>query len=186
MGTVLDGIDQDLAERLHAAKVFFVATAPSGSAGHVNVSPKGFDSFRVLGPHRVAFADMTGSGIETIAHVRDNGRITFMFCAFDGDPSIIRLQGAASVHLPDDDGFAELADRFPPVPGLRSIITADLDRVSDSCGFGVPFMSYEGMRGDLIDWADEQGDDGLAQYRVRKNGTSIDGLPGYPMNRAAR
>jgi hypothetical protein len=184
MGTVLDGIDQDLANRLEAAKMFFVATAPSGPGGHVNVSPKGFDSFRVLGPLRVAFADMTGSGIETIAHVRDNGRITFMFCAFDGDPSIIRLQGAARVHLPDDDGFGELAAHFPPIPGLRSVITADLDRVSDSCGFGVPLMSYEGMRSELIDWADEQGDDALAQYRARKNTRSIDGLPGYPMDRA--
>jgi Pyridoxamine 5'-phosphate oxidase len=185
MGQVYEAIDGRLREFILTQPVFFVATAPSDVDGHVNVSPKGLaGSFAVLGPDRVAYLDYGGSGAETIAHLRDNGRIVLMFCAFAGPPTIVRLHGRGRVHYPPEPGFAALRGEFPPGhPGLRSIIEVEVSRVSDSCGFAVPTMSYESDR-DLLPqyWARKSADE-IAEYRERRNATSIDGLPAVHLDR---
>jgi hypothetical protein len=177
MSPAYDEIRPDHAAWLAEQPVFFVATAPSGPGGHVNVSPKGYDTFRVLGPRRVAFLDLTGSGAETVAHVRQNGRITFMFCSFGAKPRVLRLQGTGTVVVPGDDGFAEAAALFPEQLGTRAVITADLDRVATSCGYGVPVSAGFTRREMLDEWADRKGPEGLANYHAEKNARSIDGLP---------
>src|SRR4029079_1273443 len=153
-------------------------TAPSGDAGHLNLSPKGLDTFRVLADDRVAYLDLTGSGVETIAHLRDNGRITLMACAFSGNPRISRIYGRGTVHPVGSAVFEELAPGFPTLPGRRSIIDVAIERVTTSCGYAVPLMDLVDDRDRLIEWAQGKGDDGLAQYRENKNARSIDGLPG--------
>ena len=179
MAKTFEGIDDKLGRFLAEQPVFFVATAPTEADGHMNLSPKGVSgTFRILDPSTVAYLDITGSGIETVAHLRDNGRIVIMFCAFSGPPRIVRLHGRGRAVLPGDGDFEDLAARFPPVPGTRSIITVALERVSDSCGFGVPRMTYAGDRPNMAEWADRKGEDGLVEYRAKMNATSIDGLPG--------
>ena len=179
MSKTFEGIDEKLAGFLDRQPVFFVATAPTAPEGHINLSPKGVaGTFRILDPSTVAYLDITGSGIETVAHLRENGRIIIMFCAFSGPPRIVRLHGRGTAVLPGDSGWDELAARFPPTPGTRSIISVALERVSDSCGFGVPLMTYEADRKDMAAWAERKGEDGLVEYRAKKNATSIDGLPG--------
>jgi hypothetical protein len=179
MGKVHDGISPELQAFLERQPMFFVATAPLSSEGHVNVSPKGLDgTFAVLGPHRVAFLDLTGSGIETVAHVRENGRITLMFCAFDGPARIVRLSGRGTVVTCEEPAFGEHAAPFDDLPGARAVITVDLDRVADSCGYGVPRMTLVGQRERLLTALGSKGDDGLIAYRAERNATSIDGLPG--------
>lgn len=173
-------INADIADFIAQQQMFFVATAPLAADGHVNLSPKGLDTFRVLDDHTVAYLDLTGSGVETIAHLRENGRVTVMFCAFDGNPNIVRLYGRGDAVLPDDDRFAALASRFPTLPGTRSVIVVDVDRVTSSCGYAVPSYTFDGHRDRLIEWAEKRGDDGLVTYRANKNATSIDGLPGIP------
>lgn len=177
MGKTYPDISPELRAWLEAQQMFFVGTAPLAADGHVNCSPKGGDSFRVLGPREVAYADLTGSGIETVAHLRENGRIVLMFCAFTGGPKIVRLHGRGEVLAPADPGFAELRARFPDLPGLRALIRVRVDRVGDSCGYAVPFYDYVGPRDTLDRWAEKQGEAGLADYRARKNVRSIDGLP---------
>src|ERR1700690_3501522 len=154
--------------------MFFVATAPRECDGHVNLSPKGLDTLRILGPTRAAYLDLTGSGVETIAHLRDNGRITLMACAFNGAPRISRIYGVGTVHEIGSDGFSELPGQVPELPGRRPIIDVPVDRVSTSCGYAVPLMDLVGDRDRLIDWARAKGDDGLVEYRASKNGPSID------------
>ena len=178
MADILDGIDDKLVQWIGQQPMFFVATAPLAAEQHVNVSPKGLaGTFTVIDENTVAYLDLTGSGAETIAHVRENGRIVLMFCAFDGRPRIIRLHGRGRVVLPADAEFAALIGRFTAHPGVRSIIAVDVERVSDSCGYGVPTMSYDSDR-EVLDLSNaKRGDDGLADYRARKNATSIDGLP---------
>jgi len=178
MGKTYDGIDERMATFLRAQHVFFVGTAPGGGDGHVNVSPKGLDTFRILDPTTVAYLDLTGSGVETIAHLRDNGRITLLFCAFEGPPRIVRLYGRGEVLRPGDADFADLAAQFPALPGMRSVIRVRLDRISDSCGYAVPRYRYAGERDQLIDWAERKGDDGIVDYQQDRNARSIDGLPG--------
>jgi hypothetical protein len=142
------------------------------------VSPKGLaGSFAVLGPREVAYLDLTGSGAETIAHTRENGRITIMFCAFEGPPQILRLFGRGAAHRAGSARFEELAPCFEAIPGARSIITVDIERVQTSCGYSIPFMDYREERPTLQQWAARQGDDGLAEYWAERNATSIDGLP---------
>lgn len=157
--------------------MFFVATAPLDGSGHVNVSPKGLDTFILVGPNRAAYLDLTGSGAETIAHLRENGRITFMFCAFEGNPDIVRLYGRGRVIFPRDAEFVGLVSRFAPRPGIRSVIVADIGRVGSSCGFGVPLMEFSGDRDRLVTWAVAKGVDNLPGYWASKNAKSIDGLP---------
>jgi hypothetical protein len=180
MGKVHDKIGGRLREFIMAQPMFFVATAPSAPDGHVNVSPKGLRGcFAVLGEHRVAYLDYTGSGAETIAHLRDNGRITLMFCAFDGPPNIVRLHGHGRVVRPGEAGFDDLYAGFDVEAehGLRSVIVVEVERVSDSCGYAVPLMDYVGDRTLLTQWAQRKTDDDLAAYRAKKNAASIDGLP---------
>ncbi|HSQ00995.1 MAG TPA: pyridoxamine 5'-phosphate oxidase family protein [Candidatus Dormibacteraeota bacterium] len=178
MGKTYDRIDERMATFLSAQHVFFVGSAPVGADGHVNVSPKGLDSFRVLDPTTVAYLDLTGSGVETIAHLRDNGRITLLFCAFEGPPRIVRLYGRGEVVRPADAAFADLAARFPSLPGRRSVIRVHLQRIADSCGYAVPTYRYVGARDQLELWAERKGADGIAAYQRERNGRSIDGLPG--------
>lgn len=177
MGRSYESITDQMSAFVERQHLFFVATAPSGAEGHVNLSPKGLDSFRVLGPNRVAYLDLTGSGAETIAHVRQNGRVTFMFCAFEGKPDIVRFYGAGQVHRPGDDGFDELRSLFGEHDAVRSVITADIDRTSSSCGFAVPLMDHVGDRHTLGKYFENKSDDDVEAYWVEKNQTSIDGLP---------
>jgi hypothetical protein len=177
MGDLHAAIDGRVREFIQAQRVFFVGSAPLDRDGHVNVSPKGGDSFRILGPSTVAYIDYTGSGVETIAHLRENRRIVVMFCALEGPPNIIRLHGRGTVIEPDDDDFAVLVRLFEPNPGVRAIIRIDVDRISDSCGYAVPQYRYEGQRTQLAQWASRKGEDGLRKYRLEKNARSIDGLP---------
>ena len=179
MGKTFEELDAALLSFIGRQHVFFVATAPSGAGGHINLSPKGLDGLVVLDPNTVAYLDLTGSGVETIAHLRDNGRIVILFCAFDGPPKIVRLHGNGEVFEVGSAEFDQLAPRFGNLAGARSIIRVRLERISDSCGYGVPLFKYEGERSQLVDWAERRGDEGLAKYRAERNRDSIDGLPGF-------
>ena len=176
MGRVTDHLDSATTAWIGEQRLFFVGTAPA-DGGHVNLSPKGLDSFRVIDDRTVAYLDLTGSGAETIAHIRDNGRVTVMFCAFDGPPRILRLYGTGSVTLPSDPAFAGLAGRFPDRRAVRSIISVTLERVQDSCGYAVPKMDYVEDRTRLDTWAANRTDDEIEAYWADKNAVSIDGLP---------
>jgi hypothetical protein len=177
MGKTYDHIPPDLQQFIAAQKVFFVATAPLDGGGHVNLSPKGLDCFRVLSETRVAYLDLTGSGNETGAHVEENGRITFMFCAFDGPPNILRLYGRGRTVQPGSAEWAALAPTFPEFPGARQIVLADVHRVMTTCGFAVPFYDFRGDRDTLVRWAEGKGAEALDRYRKEKNARSIDGIP---------
>ena len=170
-------ITDELRAFIEAQQIFFVASAPLAADSHVNMSPKGLDCLRVLGPLRVAYIDLTGSGNETSAHLQENGRITFMFCAFDGPPRILRLYGTGTTALPDSDAWAELKPLFPNYPGARQIIVGDISRVQTSCGFAVPLYDYAGQRDTLLKWAATKGEQGIKEYHEQKNMWSIDGLP---------
>lgn len=178
MGKTHAELDEALTSFIRRQRMFFVATAPLSGDGHVNLSPKGLDSFRVLSPRRVAYADFNGSGIETVAHLRENGRVTIMFCAFDGRPNILRLYGRGRAVVPTDAEFASLSPAFAAPAPLRSIIAIDLTRITDSCGYGVPRYEYVGDRDQMQLWADRKGAAGIAAYQREKNTASIDGLPG--------
>jgi len=179
MGKQYDEITPELAQWLGEQHMFFVATAPLDADGLVNCSPKGMDSFRIIGPREVAYLELTGSGIETVAHLRENRRIVFMFCAFDGPPKIVRLHGRGESLVPGSPEFSRLRNRFPELPGVRGIVRARLGRISDSCGFAVPRYDFVGERDTLLRWAESKGPEGLARYRKERNASSIDGLPGY-------
>ena len=183
MSKQLVNIDSDLAAWITAQRVFFIATAPLSQNGHVNVSPKGGEAFRILGPLEVAYQDYTGSGAETAAHLRENGRIVVMFCALEGLPRIVRLHGHGTLLTPGQDRFSALAPHFPPHPGTRAIIHIVISRVSHSCGHGVPLFDFQGPRDAPDQWAANQGPEKLAAYRAAKNQHSIDGLPAF--NRSA-
>jgi hypothetical protein len=176
MAKVVDCITPELRGFIEEQPLFFVASAPLADDGHVNLSPKGLDCLRVLGPHEVAYLDLTGSGNETAAHLAENGRITLMFCAFTGAPRILRLYGRGRVVLPGADGWDALRGLFPEYPGVRQVITARVTRVQTSCGFAVPRMEPAGQRDTLLRWAEAKGD-ALPAYRAEKNARSIDGLP---------
>ena len=179
MGRTFDAIPDHLAHWMQEQPVWFVATAPLASDGHVNLSPKGDDTFRVLSPTEVAYLDLTGSGAETIAHLRENGRITLMFAAFEGRPTIVRLYGKGRIVLTQDAEFESLRRCFSKqrTTAQRAIVMVDLDRVSDSCGYAVPLMTYEGDRDLLVRAHERRTDEDLADYRRTRNGSSIDGLP---------
>ena len=177
MGTAYAQIDDRVQAFIEAQHMFFVATAPVDTSAHLNLSPKGLDSFRILDSRTVAYLDYVGSGAETIAHLRENGRIVIMFCAFQGPPNILRLHGRGEVLEPQDAGYGELRSRFPPDQGSRAIIRVAVERISDSCGFGVPRYAFEGHRNHLEKWATHKGEAGLIEYQQQKNAKSIDGLP---------
>lgn len=157
--------------------MFFVATAPLSADGRVNLSPKGLDCFRVLSEHKVAYMDLISSGNETSAHTRENGRITIMFCSFEGAPNILRLYGKGHAVLPGTDEWNEFAAHFTIYPSTRQIIVADIDLVQTSCGFGVPLFDFKGHRDIHFEWAEKKGADGLQEYIQQNNLKSLDGLP---------
>ena len=177
MGKTYLNITPEISAWVARQPVFFVATAPLSGDGHINCSPKGLDTFRVLDPLTVAYADLTGSGAETAAHLNENGRIVLMFCAFEGAPKVVRFHGQGKVIVPASADWADLSSKFMSHPSTRAIVRVDVTRVSDSCGFGVPHMSLVGER-DVIDrWVEAKGRDNLPAYRREKNSRSIDGLP---------
>ena len=176
MGKTFDEIDDATRRFLEAQRMFFVASAPLDAAGHVNLSPKGLDTFRVLDSHTVCYLDFVGSGVETIAHVRENGRIVLMFCAFEGPPKIIRLHGRGTIVEPGDPRFAELAAKFATYVNTRAVIVVTVERIANSCGFGVPLYEFRAERSQLDEWTDRHGAEGVARYKREHNGKSIDGL----------
>ena len=179
MGTVFEAIDAKLGAWMGRQPMFFVGTAPMAADGHVNVSPRGLDCFSVLDEHTVAWVDLTGSGAETIAHLRENGRICVMFAAVGAQPRIVRLHGRGRVVTTGDELFDDVVARHPSLTGPRAVIVVDVDRIADSCGWGVPRMEIvgDGDRGIMGPWAERKGDEGLARYRAEKNASSLDGLP---------
>jgi Pyridoxamine 5'-phosphate oxidase len=185
MGRVYEQIDEHLRDWIARQSLFFVGSAPAALDGHVNVSPKGpIGTLLVLGPRSVAYLNLVGSGAETIAHLRENGRIVIVLCAFDGPPRIVRLHGRGKVLNPTDLGFAELIDHFeqPQHPeARRAIVLVELTRIADSCGYGVPLMSYKGRRPHMAAWATKKlgvgAPEAITEYQREKNATSIDGLP---------
>ena len=174
---VFPEIDERIADFIRAQQMFFVSTAPLDGDGMVNLSPKGLESFEILDPHSVAYLDFVGSGVETISHLRENGRIVFMFCAFEGPPKIVRLHGRGDVIEPDDPEWEVLRARFPDYAGGRAIIRARLHRIADSCGYGVPLYEFVAQRKQMTQWSERKGPDGLAEYKARNNSHSLDGLP---------
>jgi hypothetical protein len=174
MGRVYEEISTELAEWIGQQKMFFVGTSPLSESGSVNISPKGYDTFRIVDSQTVAYLDLTGSGAETIAHLRENGRITFMWCSFEGPPRIVRIHGRGRVVSVNDATFQGV---FNEIRGARSIIVATAERISDSCGYSVPVMKYEEERTRLREWADNKTEQELNDYRQMKNSSSIDGLP---------
>ena len=177
MAKVYPEINEDMAAWIRRQHLFFVATAPLSGDGLVNCSPKGLDTFAILDSHTVAYLDLTGSGVETIAHLRENGRIVLMFCALEGAPKIVRLHGKGSAIEPHMPEFAELRAHFPDAVGVRGVIRIDVTRVSDSCGFGVPLFEYVDERDAIVKWAKTKGEDGIADYQAKNNRQSLDGLP---------
>ena len=178
MAKVFDEINDDLAAFIREQQMFFVGTAPLAGDGSINLSPKGLDTFRILGTRSVAYLDLTGSGIETVAHLKENGRIVFMFCAFEGRPRILRLQGTGEVLEPDDDSFDSLRGQFPELPGTRCIVRASIGRIADSCGWGVPQYAFKGHRDQLIRYAENLGPEKIRAAQEADNSASIDGLRG--------
>ena len=185
MGQVYAEIDERLRAFILAQHVFFVATAPAGAGGHVNLSPKGLDALRILDPTTIAYVDYVGSGVETIAHLRENGRIVLMLCAFEGPPKILRIHGRGAVVEPGDAGFAALIGHFAPAGAVRSVIRVRAERIADSCGYGVPEYRYGGERPQLAAWAERKGEVAVREYQRANNATSLDGLPGLRWVREA-
>jgi len=177
MGKFHDFISEDHKAFIENQHIFFTATAPLSSEGHVNLSPKGLDCFKVLSPNRVAYMDLISSGNETSAHALENGRITFMFCSFDKKPLILRLYGKATTVLRNSEEWESLAAHFKIYESTRQIIAADITKVQTSCGFGVPFYEFKGDRDIHFEWAAKKGPEGLDDYVNEKNLISMDGLP---------
>jgi len=178
MGKIYSSIDDSLRQFIQAQPVFFVGSAPLNPDGHVNISPKGLDTLRILDPTTIAYLDLTGSGIETVSHLKENGRIVLMFCAFHGPAKILRIYGKGRVVEPQEAEFPVLVAHFPSYEGTRAIVSLEISRIADSCGFGVPRMQYEAERKELSVWTTKQGPEKLNRYRAEKNHHSIDGLPG--------
>jgi Pyridoxamine 5'-phosphate oxidase len=177
VGKVYTVIDDSIRTFIEAQPVFFVASAPLAANGHVNVSPKGLDTLRILGPTTIAYLDLTGSGIETVSHLKENGRIVLMFCAFQGPPKILRLHGKGRVAEPGEPEFNELSRHFLEHVGARTIIVVEVSRIADSCGFGVPLLEFKKNRDQLSAWAQKLGPEGLKTYRENRNSHDIDGRP---------
>ncbi len=181
MGKTYEALDEKLTEWLKVQPVFFVSTAPLAPEGSLNCSPKGNrGEFAVLGPRTVAYLDQTGSGVETIAHLRENGRIVLMFCAFEGPPRIVRLHGIGRVIPAESSEFGVMATAFTGSRGVgvRSVIVIEISRISDSCGYGVPLMSFNEHRPTMDQWSNRKGSDGIREYWIDKNQSSIDNLKG--------
>ncbi len=185
MSKVISEIDGPLRTFIEEQHLYFIATAPISADGHVNLSPKGYDdTFSVIDPTTVAYLDLTGSGAESIAHLRENGRVVIMFCAFDGRPRIVRLHGRGRVVTPTDDEWESLLKRFPSRPGARAIVLVDVSRISSSCGQAVPNFEFVGDRDLLLQWVDRKSPEDLNEYHRTRNAVSIDGLPALPTRHA--
>jgi hypothetical protein len=178
MGKIYESIDEKLRAWLSAQKVFFVATAPLSRDGHINCSPKDGESFRVLDERTVLYLDLTGSGVETMAQVKENERIVLMFCSFASAPKIVRLHGHGEIIEHEQTEFDYFRAMFPPTIGIRSFVKVHLARISDSCGYGVPLYEFRGRRSQLEDWAKQKGEESLTKYRQTHNTRSIDRLEG--------
>ena len=178
MGKEYTEIDERLQKWIARQHVFFVATAPLSANGLVNCSPKALDSLRILGPNTLAYVDIGGSGVETVAHLKENGRIVIMLCAFDGSPKIFRFYGTGNVVEPHDSRFSELLARFPAQPSARNIIEVAVERIIDSCGYGVPLYEFKKDRDSLANYYGKKTDQEIADFRQDRNAASLDGLPG--------
>jgi hypothetical protein len=176
MGTVYSSILPKHEEFIKKQRIFFVGSAPLTADGHVNISPKGHDVLRIFSSNEVAYLDLTGSGNETSAHLKENGRITFMFIAFEGPPMILRLYGSGKVILPGTPEWTDMAKHFDILPGARQIIHAKIETVKTSCGYSVPFYSYDGERDTLQQWATNKSEQDLEEYHKKKNSISMDGI----------
>ena len=183
MGKDYQEIDESLQRWIERQKLFFVATAPRADDGLINCSPKGLDGLRVSGPREMVYADIGGSGIETVAHLKENGRIVIMLCAFEGPPKIFRFYGKGRVLEPEDSGFEDLAALFPHVHTIRNIIVVDIERIRDACGYGVPTYEFQRERDSLKNWYDSMSEEDIAEYRAEKNAASLDGLPGLSLDK---
>lgn len=177
MGKLHQSITSTHQEFIENQHIFFVATAPLSEEGRVNLSPKGLSCFRVLSQNKVAYMDLISSGNETSAHTLENGRITIMFCSYEGPPNIMRLYGKGFAVLPGMDDWEIYAPHFKIYPSTRQIIVADIDLVQTSCGFGVPLFDYKGERDIHFEWAEKKGEEGLREYVLEKNLKSLDGMP---------
>jgi len=181
MGKEYTEIDARLQTWMARQKIFFVATAPLAAEGLVNCSPKGLDSLRVLGPRRLAYVDVGGSGIETVAHLKENGRIVIMLCAFEGPPKILRLYGRGRVIEPHAADFADRVAEFPQQPAVRNLVEVTVTRIIDSCGYGVPLYDFRADRDSFRNYHADKSAEFIADYRRAKNATSLDGLPGLDL-----
>ena len=181
MGKKLERITEEIQEFIEKQHLFFVGTARS--EGKVNISPKGMDSFRVLGPNRIVWLNLTGSGNETAAHLLESNRMTIMFCAFEGKPLILRLYGVAKAFHEKDEEFNDYLKLFPAIAGSRQIVEMEVDMVQTSCGFAVPFMDFKEERTELQSWAEKQGEERIKKYWEEKNSTSIDGYSTHIMDK---
>ena len=177
MGKFSEAIQPAHREFIQKQHLFFVGTAPLSTDGHINISPKGMDTFRLLSDNKVAYLDFIGSGNETSAHTLENGRITFMFCSFQGPPNILRLYGKGYTVLPGTAECEQYTPLFPHFPNVRQIIVADIHLVQTSCGYGIPLYDYVGEREIMAVWAEKKGEEGLQEYIQEKNLSSLDGLP---------
>ena len=178
MGKDYTEIDERIKKWIDRQTIFFVASAPLAADGLINCSPKGGDTLRVLGPRRLGYVDWGGSGIETVAHLKENGRIVLMLCAFDGPPKIYRFFGKGTVVEPHDDGFEELLGKFPAQLTVRNIVLVDVERIMDSCGYGVPEYDFRKNRDSMRNWVESKTEQDILDYRRENNRTSLDGLPG--------
>lgn len=182
MGQEFEAIDERIQRWVERQHMFFVSTATRAVDGLINCSPKGLDCFRILGPRQVAYADTGGSGIETVAHLKENGRIVIMFCAFEGPPKIFRFYGTGRAVEPHDEGFDALLPRFPDMPTIRNFVVIDVTCIRDSCGYGVPLFEFKSERESLSNWVESKAGDELLEYRVERNARSLDGLPGLDVD----
>ena len=183
MGKEYTEIDDGIQRWMARQHMYFVSTAPLQDDGRVNCSPKGLDSLAVLGPMRLAYVDVGGSGIETVAHLKENGRITIMLCSFDGPPKTFRFYGHGTVIEPHEAGFAELLANFPQQPSVRNIIAVDVDLIMDSCGYGVPLYEFKKQRSSFDNYLADKSEEFLLDYRRDRNATSLDGLKGLDVDR---
>ena len=182
MGKEYKEIDDRIQRWVDHQRMFFVSTAPLAGDGMVNCSPKGMDALRVLGPKQIAYADIGGSGIETVAHLKENGRIVIMLCAFDGPPKIFRFYGSGRSVEPGEAEFDDLVPKFPDMPTIRNFIVVDVDCIRDSCGYGVPVYEFKRERDSLKNWCDKKTEEELLEYRRERNAQSLDGLPGLDID----
>lgn len=182
MGKDYQEIDERIQRWIERQHLFFVSTAPLADDGRINCSPKGLDGLRILGPRQIVYADIGGSGIETVAHLKENGRIVIMLCAFDGPPKIFRFYGRGRSVEPHDPDFEKLVPMFQDMPTIRNFIVVDIERIRDSCGYGVPLYEFKRERDSLKNWCDNKTEDELLEYRIERNAQSLDGLPGLDVD----